>query len=65
METTYQIVPRRGIYRVEAVAPNGTHRVVRTWRTEEAAISHLRTLRAWAAAAGNTTHPGERDWRGK
>jgi hypothetical protein len=61
METTYRIVPRRGIYRVEAVAPNGAHRVVRTWRTEEAANSHLRTLQAWATAAGNTTHPGERD----
>jgi hypothetical protein len=61
---TYRIIPLRRAYRVEAVQPNGQTKVVRTWPTEEAAISHLKALREVAERAGITLLPGEKDWRG-
>ena len=39
---TYRIILLRHAYRVEAVQPNGPKRVMRTWQTEEAAVSHLK-----------------------
>lgn len=60
----YRIVPRRRGYHVEAVAPNGTHRLVATWPTEEAAVSHLKTLQQTAESAERLAAPGARDWRG-
>ena len=61
---TYRIVPWRRSYRVEAVAPDGAHRVVGTWPTEEAALSHLKALRERAELAERRVVPGAQDWRG-
>jgi hypothetical protein len=61
---TYRIIPLGHAYRVEGVQPNGQKRVVRTWPTEEAAVSHLKALREVAERFGRTLQPGERDWRG-
>ena len=61
---TYRIIPLGHAYRVEAVQPNGQKRVVRTWPTEEAAVSHLKALREVAERFGRALQPGERDWRG-
>jgi hypothetical protein len=61
---TYRIIPLRHAYRVEAVQPNGQKRVVRTWPTEEAAVSHLKALREVADRLGVARQPGEKDWRG-
>ena len=62
--TTYRITPVYHGYRVEAVQPNGQRRVVRTWATEEAAVSHLKALRARIEQANRQFRPGEKDWRG-
>ena len=56
----YRIIPFRRAYRVEAVQPNGQKRVVRTWPTEEAAVSHLKALREVAERSSRTLHPGEK-----
>ena len=61
---TYRIIPFRRAYRVEAIQPNGQKRVVRTWPTEEAAVSHLKALRGVAERSSRTLQPGEKDWRG-
>jgi len=61
---TYRIIPLRHAYRVEAVQPNGQKRVVRTWTTEEAAVSHLKALQEAAQRFGHALQPGEKDWRG-
>ena len=61
---TYRIIPLGGAYRVEAVQPNGQKRVVRTWPTEEAAISHMKALQEVAECSSRTLQPGEKDWRG-
>jgi hypothetical protein len=37
---------------------------VRTWPTEEAAISHLKALREVAERSVRVSNPGEKDWRG-
>ena len=60
--TTFRIVPRRGTYTVEAVKPNGDHQVLGTWRTEDAAVSHLRDLQARALRADYRPMPGEIGW---
>jgi hypothetical protein len=60
----YRIVPLSGVYRVEAVDQDGRSRLIDTWPTEEAAVSHLRTLQARAEAAQRETSPGTQDWRG-
>ena len=57
-------MPLGDAYRVEAVQPNGQKRVVRTWPTEEAAVSHLKALREVAERFVHVLHPGEKDWRG-
>lgn len=62
--TTYRIVPRRGTYTVEAVEPNGDHKVLDAWRTEEAAVSHLKDLQARALRDGYKPAPGEPGWQG-
>ncbi|HTI79482.1 MAG TPA: hypothetical protein VL614_03430 [Acetobacteraceae bacterium] len=60
--TDYRIVPKRGTYKVEEVDPNGQHRVVGTWRTEEDAVSHLKKLEAEAQRADYKPAPGEVGW---
>jgi hypothetical protein len=62
----YRIVPGHRVYRVEAVDDaNGTIRIVGTWSTEAAAISHLKTLQEGVEAAGRFRQaPFEKDWRG-
>jgi hypothetical protein len=62
----YQIIPARKAYQVVVTQPNGRARLIRTWPTEEAAMSHLRLLRQRAelidrqmASAGV-----ELDWHG-
>ena len=62
--TTYRIIPAHRGYRVEAVQPNGQRRVVRTWSTEDDAISHLKVLQEMIERANCHAHPGEKDWRG-
>jgi hypothetical protein len=62
---SYRIVPGHRVYRVEAVDDYGNIRVVGTWPTEDAAISHLKTLQEAVAAAGRSRQgPFEKDWRG-
>ena len=56
---TYRIVPKRGTYRVEQVEPNGESRVLRTWRTEEEAVSHMRRLELKEHRATHRPLPGE------
>jgi hypothetical protein len=60
----YRIVPLARVYRVEAVDQDGRSRLIDTWPTEEAAVSHLRALQARAEAAQQTVEPGAKDWRG-
>ena len=61
----YRIIPSRRTYKVVLVAPNGTTTLLKTWRTEEAAVSHLKALRETIERASyQTSHPGEKDWRG-
>jgi len=61
---TYRIIPPGRAYRVEAVQPNGLNRGVRTWPTEEAAVSHMKVLREVTERVGSILLPGENDWRG-
>ena len=62
---SYRIVPGHRAYRVEAIDTNGNIRIMGTWPTEDAAISHLKTLQASVEAAGRSRlAPFERDWRG-
>ena len=56
---TYRIIPLGRAYRVEAVQPNGQKRVVRTWPTEEAAVSHLKALREIAERSGRPFSPAK------
>jgi hypothetical protein len=60
----YRITPVHHGYCVEAVQPSGQRRVLRTWSTEEAAVSHLKALREMVERANRHSHPGEKDWRG-
>jgi hypothetical protein len=53
-----------GTFYAEAVQPNGQTRVVRTWPTEEAAVSHLGALQEVTERFGDARQPGEKDWRG-
>ena len=64
MMETYRITPRRHNYRVEAVAANGTHRLVDVWSTEEAAVSRLRSLQSSAEIAERRIGPTTQGWRG-
>jgi hypothetical protein len=58
LKETYRIIPFRRAYRVEAIQPNGQKRVVRTWPTEEAAVSHLKALRELAERSGPAKRTG-------
>ena len=67
ISTTWKLtgfIPLGRAYRVEAVQANGQKRVVRTWTTEEAAVSHLKALREVAERSVRVLQPGEKDWRG-
>ena len=44
--------------------PNCRTRLVKTWPTEEAAISHPKALREMVERANRHSHPSEKDWRG-
>jgi hypothetical protein len=55
----YRIIPNRGTYKVEFIDPNGKGWVVGTWRTEEAAVSHLRKLQEQAQRADYRSAQGE------
>ena len=61
---TYCIVPYRRTYRVEAISANGVHRVLDVWRTEEAAVSQLKTLQISADVLIGAVSPFAQDWRG-
>jgi len=61
--TTYRIVPNRGTYKVEAVEPDGQHTLLGTWRTEEAAVSHLKKLQGEAQSTDYRPAPGEVGWQ--
>ena len=61
---TYRIIPLGRACRVAAVQLNGQMRVVRTWPTEEVAVSHLKALHEATGRFGRALQPGERDWRG-
>ena len=60
----YRIIPAHRAYRVVVMDPNGQTRIVRSWPTEEAAVSHLKALRERIERANRPSHPGEKDWRG-
>ena len=61
----YRIAPARNAYQVVATLPSGSTRLLRTCRTEEEAISHLRLLRQRAELIDRQTSPfGKQDWRG-
>jgi hypothetical protein len=61
----YRVFPARKAYQVVATLPNGSTRLLRTWRTEEEAVSHLRLLRQRAEHIDRQMNPtGEKDWRG-
>jgi len=58
--TDFRIVPKRATYRVEQLDPTGQYKLVGTWRTEDAAVSHLKRLEAEAERATNRPPaPGE------
>ena len=56
----YRIIPKNGVYKVEEVGANGQRRVVETWPSEEAAVSHLRRLQAHDERADRHTTLVER-----
>ena len=61
----YRIIPARKAYQVVATLPSGSTRLLKTWRTEEEAISHLRLLRQRAELIDRQASPfGKQDWRG-
>ena len=60
---TFQIVPRRGIYKVEAIEPNGDYSLRGMWHTGEAAVSQLKDLQAKADREICKPALGEPGWR--
>ena len=61
----YRIVPARKAYQIVVALPDGGTRLLRTWRTEDEAISHLRLLRQRAELIDRQMNPTvERNWRG-
>ena len=52
--------------RVVVTQPDGRLRLIKTWPTEDGAISHLRLLRQRAELIDRqmAPPPGEKDWRG-
>jgi hypothetical protein len=61
---TYRILPRGLTYRVEAIAENGTHRLIEAYQTERAAMERLRDLRTKAEVASRRAQLPGPDWRG-
>ena len=60
----YRIVPARKAYQIVVALPDGGTRLLRTWRTEDEAISHLRLLRQRAELIDRQMNPTvERDRR--
>jgi hypothetical protein len=57
--TGYRIIPKRHAYNVEQTEAGDVWVVLRTWPTEELAVSHLRELQA-AAAETEPQPPPER-----
>jgi hypothetical protein len=55
----YRIIPKRGAFSVVEATEGAEVRVLRTWPTEEQAVSHLRALQV-AAANAETKPPPER-----
>jgi hypothetical protein len=60
----YRIVPAHRAYKVVVREPSGQTRIVRSWPSEEAALSHLKALRERIERANRPSYPGEKDWRG-
>lgn len=56
---SFRIVPNRGTYKVEQIDLNGQRQVVGIWRTEEAAVSHLRKLQGEVQRGANRPAQGE------
>ena len=60
----YRIIPARKAYQVVVTLPNGSSRLLRTWKTEDEAISHSRLLRQKADLIDRQMGPTlEWDWR--
>ncbi len=57
--TAYRIIPKRGAFSVVEATEGAEVRILRTWPTEEQAVSHLKALQA-AAANGEAKPPPER-----
>jgi hypothetical protein len=53
----YRIFPAHRAYKVMAVDPNGDIRLVKTWPTEDEAISHLKSLRQRAELIDRQMNP--------
>ena len=62
--TVYRITPVQRAYRVEAVEEDGQCHVVQVWPTEEAAVSHLKDLRAKSERANRPEAQTNRGWQG-
>ena len=62
----YRIIPAHRAYKVVVTQPDGRLRLIKTWPTEDGAISHLRLLRQRAELIDRqmAPPPGEKDWRG-
>jgi hypothetical protein len=48
---SYRIIPKRNAYNVESTEDGDVWVAVRSWQSEEQAVSHLNALRATAAKA--------------
>jgi hypothetical protein len=63
MMETFRIVPRNGVYTIEAFEPGGPIRIVSTWRSEAAAVVQLRDLQAKAEHAEQQPIQDTLGWR--
>ena len=59
----YRIIPKKGVYKVEAVAADGQSQTLKIWPTEEAALLHLKDLQAADELADRLSATGGSDWR--
>ena len=59
---TYRIIPRSGVYTVEAFEPGSPTRIMGTWRSEAAAVAQPKDLRAQAERAEYKPAQGELGW---
>jgi len=60
---SYRIIPKRNAYNVESTEDGDVWVAVRSWRSEEQAVSHLNALRAAAAKAQPQPPPERRPGR--